>query len=260
MSEICFFPDDDSDWYVTEFGYSSPATPRTVGPWIRNTYILHYIIEGVCHCDEFDVAEGEAFLISKEHLHRFKLTPPYRHYWIAFDGSHAASLLSRWNIPADKHTKFTVRHKDLAAAILKNGFSVCKADTTSEIPAKSTLCAILPLLSVTEQKQNDNAVRTAAMFIDRHYARNITMEQVADAVHLSEKYLCKQFKKQLKMSPKQYLIMTRMRRAKALLKQGNLQIKDVALSVGYTYPLAFSAAFKAYTGKSPTEYKETAHN
>ncbi len=90
MSEICFFPADGADWYVTEFGYSAPTTPRTVGPWVRSTYILHYIIEGVCHCDDFDVGAGEAFLISKENLHRFRLTPPYRHYWIAFDGDHIA--------------------------------------------------------------------------------------------------------------------------------------------------------------------------
>ena len=50
--------------------------------------------------------------------------------------------------------------------------------------------------------------------------------------------------------------MTRMRRAKSLLGQSELQVKEVALSVGYQNPLAFSAAFKAYTGQSPTEYRE----
>ena len=256
MSEICFFPADGADWYVTEFGYTAPTTPRTVGPWVRSTYILHYIIEGVCHCDDFDVGAGEAFLISKENLHRFRLTPPYRHYWIAFDGDHIAPFLSQWNIPLTRHTRFTVQCPLLAAAILEQGFKICKADTGSDAPAKSVLCALLPMLGVTEGESLYNAAKTAALFIERHYAHDITMTQVADSVHLSEKYLCKQFKKHIGVSPQQYLIMTRMRRAKSLLGQSELQVKEVALSVGYQNPLAFSAAFKAYTGQSPTEYRE----
>ena len=256
MSEICFFQSGGADWYVTEFGYSAPTTPRAVGPWVRSTYILHYILEGVCHCDDFDVGAGEAFLISKEHLHRFRLTPPYRHYWIAFDGDRVAPFLSQWNIPLDRHTRFTVQCPSLAACVLEQGFKMCKTDVGSSAPAKSVLCALLPLLGVTE-RSGDNAVRSAALFIERHYAHDITMTQVADSVHLSEKYLCKQFKKYLGFSPQQYLIMTRMQRAKSLLGQGELQVQEVALSVGYSYPLAFSAAFKAYTGQSPTAYRQS---
>ncbi|WP_270652899.1 helix-turn-helix domain-containing protein, partial [Blautia massiliensis (ex Durand et al. 2017)] len=40
------------------------------------------------------------------------------------------------------------------------------------------------------------------------------------------------------------------------LKNGGIQVSEVAAKVGYGDPLAFSKVFKARTGRSPREYKE----
>lgn len=105
MSEICFFPTQDADLYVTEFGFSAPQKPRAVGPWVRSTYILHYVADGVCRFDGFDVHAGEAFLIAKDSLHHFTVSPPYRHFWLAFDGSSAERLLAAFSIPLRQHIR-----------------------------------------------------------------------------------------------------------------------------------------------------------
>ncbi len=48
----------------------------------------------------------------------------------------------------------------------------------------------------------------------------------------------------------------RIEKAKTLLKNGDIQVSEVAAKVGYGDPLAFSKVFKARTGRSPREYKE----
>lgn len=48
----------------------------------------------------------------------------------------------------------------------------------------------------------------------------------------------------------------RIEKAKTLLKNGGIQVSEVAAKVGYGDPLAFSKVFKARTGRSPREYKE----
>ena len=257
MSEICFFPTQDADLYVTEFGFSAPQKPRAVGPWVRSTYILHYVADGVCRFDGFDVRAGEAFLIAKDSLHHFTVSPPYRHFWLAFDGSSAERLLAAFSIPLRQHMRFSVQYSETAEKLLETAFRACMADGGTDALAKGALLSLLPLLSAPTAV-SASAVQTAAWFIERHYTRPITMEQVAAAVHWSEKYLCKQFKRQFGVPPQRYLVQIRMQRATALLAQKELRIQEIALSVGYPSALAFSAAFKAYTGVSPSQCRATA--
>ena len=45
----------------------------------------------------------------------------------------------------------------------------------------------------------------------------------------------------------------RIEKAKTLLKNGDIQVSEVAAKVGYGDPLAFSKVFKARTGRSPRD-------
>lgn len=49
--------------------------------------------------------------------------------------------------------------------------------------------------------------------------------------------------------------MLRIKKAKELLKNDSMSIKEVGYSVGYSDPNYFSKVFKKYEGISPTEYK-----
>ena len=82
------------------------------------------------------------------------------------------------------------------------------------------------------------------------------MEDTASFVCLSEKYMCALFKQTYGIPPKQYLQDMRMKKAMSLLVNTDLKIAEVALSVGYDCQLAFSGAFRKYTGISPSEYRE----
>ena len=60
------------------------------------------------------------------------------------------------------------------------------------------------------------------------------MNDIAKAIHLSEKYMYRLFKERFNISPQKYLLKTRMEVAKSLLLQKNISIKEVACMVGYT--------------------------
>ena len=57
------------------------------------------------------------------------------------------------------------------------------------------------------------------------------------------------------MGPQEYLIQTRIARAKILLANPDLRIMDIAPQVGYEDPLHFSKAFHKCCGMSPKEYR-----
>lgn len=260
MSEIRFFSADQGEVYVTEFGYSEPQHPKTVGPWVRGTYILHYVLDGVCQFDGLPVKAGEAFLIAKDVLHRFSVEPAYRHFWLAFDGRGVSDLLSRHGIRLHSHTVFSVRAVPFVNAMLKEAFA---AAATEKQAATAALHALLPLLEIRKNLQKSlphNAVRDAAAFIQLHYSSAITMEQVAASVFLSEKYLCKRFSEAYGVPPQTYLMQVRMRRAQQLLRETELQIREIAKSVGYTSVSVFSAAFKKAVGEPPDSYRSQMRN
>lgn len=257
MSTIRFFTSDNRDMRITEFGCSAPQKERLVGPWVRNTYILHYVLSGTCHFSGFDVQAGEAFLIAKDMLHSFSVQPGYAHYWLAFDGNSIPQILSKHGIPLQLHTHFKVCHHALAEKLFRAAFEAA-ADDDGEFAAQSALFAILPLIkaqTTNHPHRKDDRMKSVADFLETHYASALTMEQVAKTVHLSEKHVCKRFKAQYGMPPQQYLLRVRMERAKGLLTTTDLQIGEIAKSVGYASPLVFSTAFRKYTGNSPSSYR-----
>lgn len=257
MSVIRFFDAQDTLLHITEFGYSQPSKQRKVGPWVRNTFLLHYIVQGVCHFEDSAIPAGTAFFIAKNQLHTFTVTPPYEHYWFAFDGDVARQMLTQQQIPFDTHRILQVAHPALAENILSEAFTAAALENGAKA-ANSALAALLSLVSVISPQNTtdaDTRIQDAATYMETQYSHRITMEDVAAHIHLSEKYLCKRFKELYGIPPQQYLTKVRMRRATQLLADTHLQIKDIATSVGFSSPLYFSNVFRHFCGISPSEYR-----
>ena len=82
------------------------------------------------------------------------------------------------------------------------------------------------------------------------------MENIAQDMHLSEKYMYRLFTEQYHMSPQQFLIKTRMEVAKNLLETSILSVSEVARAVGYKTLPVFSKIFANHFGISPSVLKK----
>ena len=56
-------------------------------------------------------------------------------------------------------------------------------------------------------------------------------------------------------SPKEYMLHHRIELAKRLLEIGECPVSEVAFTVGYASPAAFSQTFKSWVGISPSKFK-----
>ena len=258
---IHYFAGGEKPLFLTEFGCSAPERARTIGPRVRDTYLLHYVMRGECRFCGRAVKPGEAFLIAPGVLHDFSVPPGYCHYWLAFSGGEAVHLLSGFGLPVQAHAVCGVRGRALAENILKEAFAACRPEDETERLALSALLALLPLLERQDAGGKEQAppfVETAARYIRMNYGRRVTMAQVAGYIHLTEKYFCKCFKEEMGMPPQKYLLKVRMERAGALLRETPLRIREIAQSVGYQSALTFSDIFKGYWGVCPTQYRLSA--
>jgi len=81
------------------------------------------------------------------------------------------------------------------------------------------------------------------------------VHKMCSMVHLSHMHLIRKVKQLTGQKPIDLLKSYRLKRAKELLRQNNLNIAEVAYKVGYDMPNSFSRAFKKEFGISPTAYK-----
>lgn len=110
--------------------------------------------------------------------------------------------------------------------------------------------------AVADNGYGGQLITKALEYIAAHYTENLTLQSVADIVHLSKSYFSLYFKKQTGRNFIDYLIELRIREAKRLLTQNDIRIYDVAVAAGFKDVKYFGKAFKKVTGLTPLEYRE----
>lgn len=94
-------------------------------------------------------------------------------------------------------------------------------------------------------------------YIDAHYSDSMmTVYSLADIFHISQSYLLRIFKKDMKMGVLEYISHCRVNAAKRLLKESGATVNEIAEKVGYTNSLALIRAFKKYENLTPTAYRK----
>lgn len=83
------------------------------------------------------------------------------------------------------------------------------------------------------------------------YNKNISIDKLASLCHLSKFYFCRVFKEVTGDTPTNYICHHRIRIAKAMLKDKEKSIQQVATLCGYNDISYFYRCYKKITGKSP---------
>lgn len=81
--------------------------------------------------------------------------------------------------------------------------------------------------------------------------RNWSLPQMAAACHLSTPQFCRRFRRRYNVSPMQFVIRERVRRARELLKESALSIQEIAAELGYNDVYFFHRQFKRLSGQTP---------
>ena len=97
------------------------------------------------------------------------------------------------------------------------------------------------------------AIQQVKAFLQAHYQQNITLEELAQQVHLSRAYLIRAFRQTTGIPPYTYLLQLRIEQAKQLLATG-LPVAYVAQEVGFTDQSHLTRHFKSFTGLTPKQY------
>lgn len=95
----------------------------------------------------------------------------------------------------------------------------------------------------------------AVQFISDHMGEKISLTDVADACHVSSRYLSTVFKDIMNITVNDYINVAKVDQAMRWLTASNLSITEIASRLGFSSAQYFSTVFKRYTHVTPVEYK-----
>lgn len=240
----------------------------SVGPLVKNFYLIHYITSGkgtftVDNRQHF-LGPGDAFLIrpGKTVVYTADEQDPWQYCFFAFNGQSAEQYLSR--------TAFAVGDAVYIGDDTINDLVYETTDMLSQYPRNADMYALSQLMKLllffAEHYKNSAEdcgcpiradIQKVLDFISYHYADPITVQEMSRMIALERTYFCRIFKNTVGISPKDYLTKFRLDKARYLLTETTMSIGDVAESVGFRSFSSFSRLFTAQYQQSPSQYRKT---
>jgi AraC family transcriptional regulator len=102
----------------------------------------------------------------------------------------------------------------------------------------------------------DSYVDMAVEYMQVFFSANITIEDICSEIGISPFHFMRLFKQKTGVSPHQYLLDIRIKKARELLTTGQYLVSEVAAMCGFINLSHFSSTFKRITGMPPSEYRK----
>lgn len=228
-------------------GASSPGIQQRLSP-AQDCVVIHYILRGkgfVCvNGRDYPVRAGQAFLLrtSANAYYVADPTDPWFFRWVGFSGelSHQFDTLppvldlSEDPFPSLQHLQDPSKPLDyLLAGDLFHLY-----------------CKVL-----TPKNKKLDHIQQIMMYIQKHFAEAISVEDLARQYGLDRRYLSRQFKKRTGYTIRSYITEVRLDSARHFLRQG-YSGKEVAILCGFSDTSNFYKVFKETQGMNPSDWKK----
>ncbi len=141
-------------------------------------------------------------------------------------------------------------------------------DSFSAIMKQNYLCELLvfigrheavakpvPYPDMQDVQEHEAPIQQAAQYIYTHYEEPLTLDLVAELVHMSPTYFSRRFKQITGFGYKEYVNYVRLKEASRLLLETDLSLNEIARRCGFSDSNYFGDLFKKEKGMSPRMYR-----
>lgn len=240
-------------------GITYPDPSYKIYRCCSDVYVFEYLIDGKGYVSQdnrrFRVHPGDAYILhsGKEHDYYPDKKEPWTKIWFNVRGSLVRHLLADYEldntlfIPGFHQPQYLYDilhtlekdpvHSSQELAILLHRY----------IQALSTFCAAL----------SDIPPQAAAMknFIEQTLTQPLSIDEMADHVHLSRSRALHLFRDIYGISPYRYYMTQRLELAQSMLLHSTLSVQEVSDQLGFSDYRHFSGFFKKECGMSPMQYR-----
>ncbi len=137
-------------------------------------------------------------------------------------------------------------------------------DVYSQINQSTTLYSLFQTCSETIRKLDHMAsggmekhylIGQIDRFIRANYQRNLTLQEIADQIHISSAYVSRLYRNKTGITVTEAINQIRIDHAKLLLENPVYKVYEIAGMVGFEDAAYFTNVFTKYVGCSPSEYR-----
>lgn len=109
-------------------------------------------------------------------------------------------------------------------------------------------------------REAEDLIKAAMIYIHEHFQEPISVEQLAESVHISKRACFRLFRENLHMTPLEYMRSYRLQKACRMLAGGKESITQIAYSCGLGSSSYFGKVFREQFGCTPAQYRKEWHD
>ena len=254
-----------NELYIYECGFEH-CKPRDPYQYEQiDYYLIHYILdgEGLFFMDgkTYHLKKGDGFFIPPFTDNNYYpiAENPWVYRWIGINGTRAKELLNICGFK-DGNYLFNYSKDKKIDDYFKNIYESCTSNNLFE-----GLGYLYQFLS-TLMKENATTyevissiskiyIEKSIAFIKENYKKNISVSDVSDYLNIDRSHFFKIFKKDMMISPQDFIINYKIKQSCDLLRKSSYSISEISSLVGFSSPSYFSRIFKKNMNMTPIEYK-----
>ena len=238
---------------------------------IHNTYIIGIVEQGIriiTHLEGSNqVSEYEAFVLNPGQVHSCSSVSQSGHSYkiLSISSQTMQSIASQISEKPEKRPFFKKVHykNDVLSDKIIRLFDVIE-EPESDIQVESNLYSFLtylimsfsespPLIYATGEQKD--SIKRACDYISQNYAENLSLKKLAEVACLSPFHFQREFKKNMGITPHEYLSDFRIRESKKMLLNSE-DIADIAIQLKFFDQSHFSKIFRKTVGVPPGRYSK----
>lgn len=262
---ICFsftppFLAEQLYFYMTWCGHYY-CTPKYI---FRREYypplLVMYIREGTMHVEhmgrKFDAEKGDVVLLDCNNPHFYQADHGLEFVYIHFDGSNSHEIVE--HILSVHGPLIRSKNNVLIGNFIYDTVQFYKNDGVETMFETSMrIYKLLHMLTDLNYQttKKENPIHMTIHYIKDNIGKKITLKELADLANMSVYYYSHRFKEETGYPPMDYVINSRMDKAKILLVRTNKTINEIANEVGYGSSGSFINIFTDKAGCSPKTYR-----
>ncbi|WP_294809556.1 AraC family transcriptional regulator [uncultured Gemmiger sp.] len=256
-------------FYCTEaghfYGRSRFATARTD----KESYLLFYTVAGAGLIEQgaqqVELPAGSALLLNCRTPQSYCTAPgqqSWQHTWVHLDGAGVANLAETL-LPQNRLTPVRVSAWEMQPLFDTIFAEWDRGTVAAQIETGLTLHRMLALMAARllagdASRSNRALIEQATGYIRAHYAEPLSLDALLAQTPVSKSWFLRLFRQYTGTTPYNFLLSTRITRAKELLVLTDFAVSEIAHQVGFGDESNFSTRFTAMVGQSPQQYRKSA--
>lgn len=230
-----------------------------------NSLLITHILDGSFTYikDEKHITahKGDTVILDCYKPHEYYTNDSFESIWIHIAGANSYDIFEE----IEKNEGNLVKCKDVQhlRKLLFRVFDGMKGDyPTTELSVSLDIYKIFtellnPQSTKSKGKSNyEDSIQTVKEYIAENLNENLTVGALAEIVNMSSSHFSRVFKQQTGFSPYDYILISRLNRAKYLLQVTDMTVSSIAYEIGFNSESNFIYFFTENEGISPGKFRK----